>query len=213
MTTVSLESPTTLIFQQLFESFGPYSRELLRSLNLVGILDRKADDVNSELKSLIECTIMNSEEDVRDSLGQLYREKESLEKQKLDIIASSLKILRQFYFNVDHEVKRLKSYKSLPASKHVSPLKHFKKRLLDVTSRQAEIGTPFNVVNPNEPTYCICHQFSYGEMVACDNQSCAIEWFHFGCVGLSEAPKGKWCVSAFSSIRYCEKCSATKRKP
>lgn len=24
-------------------------------------------------------------------------------------------------------------------------------------------------VDPNEPTYCICDQVSYGEMVACDN--------------------------------------------
>lgn len=24
-------------------------------------------------------------------------------------------------------------------------------------------------VDPNEPTYCICNQVSYGEMVACDN--------------------------------------------
>lgn len=24
-------------------------------------------------------------------------------------------------------------------------------------------------VDPNEPTYCICHQVSHGEMVACDN--------------------------------------------
>lgn len=24
-------------------------------------------------------------------------------------------------------------------------------------------------VDPNEPTYCICNQVSFGEMVACDN--------------------------------------------
>jgi len=24
-------------------------------------------------------------------------------------------------------------------------------------------------VDPNEPTYCICHQVSYGQMIACDN--------------------------------------------
>ena len=25
-------------------------------------------------------------------------------------------------------------------------------------------------VDPNEPTYCICGQVSYGEMIGCDNQ-------------------------------------------
>ena len=25
-------------------------------------------------------------------------------------------------------------------------------------------------VDPNEPTYCLCQQVSYGEMIGCDNQ-------------------------------------------
>ncbi|CAL5337316.1 hypothetical protein CsSME_00020506 [Camellia sinensis var. sinensis] len=52
-------------------------------------------------------------------------------------------------------------------------------------------------VDPNEPTYCFCNQVSYGEMVGCDNPDCKIEWFHYGCVGLKEQPKGKW---------YCSEC-------
>lgn len=58
-------------------------------------------------------------------------------------------------------------------------------------------------VDPNEPTYCLCNQVSYGEMVACDNSDCKIEWFHFGCVGLKEQPKGKW---------YCPNCSMFQKK-
>merc|ERR1719228_1042309 len=27
-------------------------------------------------------------------------------------------------------------------------------------------------VDPNEPTYCLCQQVSYGEMIGCDNQDC-----------------------------------------
>jgi len=26
-------------------------------------------------------------------------------------------------------------------------------------------------VDPNEPTYCLCQQVSYGEMIGCDNNS------------------------------------------
>ncbi|GKU98559.1 hypothetical protein SLEP1_g11550 [Rubroshorea leprosula] len=58
-------------------------------------------------------------------------------------------------------------------------------------------------VDPNEPTYCFCNQVSFGEMVACDNPDCKIEWFHFGCVGLKEQPKGKW---------YCSDCAAAKNR-
>ena len=40
-------------------------------------------------------------------------------------------------------------------------------------------------IDPNEERYCRCKGVSYGEMVACDNTDCPIEWFHFGCVGLT----------------------------
>ncbi|KAG1446320.1 hypothetical protein G6F56_009611 [Rhizopus delemar] len=49
----------------------------------------------------------------------------------------------------------------------------------------------------NEPLYCYCNQVSFGDMVACDSESCEREWFHYPCVGLIEPPAGKW---------YCEDC-------
>lgn len=52
-------------------------------------------------------------------------------------------------------------------------------------------------IDPDEPTYCLCEQVSFGEMICCDNEQCHIEWFHFSCVGLNTKPKGKW---------YCPKC-------
>jgi hypothetical protein len=58
-------------------------------------------------------------------------------------------------------------------------------------------------VDPNEPTYCICQQVSYGEMIGCDNPDCPIEWFHFGCINLTAKPKGKW---------YCSKCTPLFKK-
>lgn len=42
----------------------------------------------------------------------------------------------------------------------------------------------------DEPRYCYCNGISYGEMVACDADSCKREWFHLDCVGLKVAPKG-----------------------
>lgn len=53
--------------------------------------------------------------------------------------------------------------------------------------------------DPNEPRYCICNQVSYGDMVACDNEDCPYEWFHYDCVGITAPPKGKW---------YCPKCQS-----
>ena len=55
--------------------------------------------------------------------------------------------------------------------------------------------------DPNEPKYCVCNRVSFGEMIACENEACAVEWFHFACVGLSTDAKikGKW---------FCATCSA-----
>jgi len=57
--------------------------------------------------------------------------------------------------------------------------------------------------DPNEPRYCICNQVSYGDMVACDNEDCPYEWFHYPCVGITAPPKGKW---------YCAPCTASMKR-
>ena len=44
---------------------------------------------------------------------------------------------------------------------------------LSIVALPIGIGHPSDVldmpVDPNEPTYCLCHQVSYGEMIGCDN--------------------------------------------
>lgn len=56
-------------------------------------------------------------------------------------------------------------------------------------------------IDPDEPTYCLCDQISFGEMILCDNDLCPIEWFHFSCVSLTTKPKGKW---------FCPNCRGDK---
>lgn len=63
----------------------------------------------------------------------------------------------------------------------------------NVSRVQAEIPPAFEeTIDPDEPTYCLCDQISFGEMILCDNDLCPIEWFHFSCVSLTTKPKGKW---------------------
>ncbi|KAF9001984.1 hypothetical protein BDQ17DRAFT_1357860 [Cyathus striatus] len=61
---------------------------------------------------------------------------------------------------------------------------------------------PDAAIDPNEEVYCICNRVSFGEMIACDSPHCRREWFHLGCVGLTESPKGKW---------FCEECRSTRK--
>ncbi|KAK4464827.1 chromatin modification-related protein YNG2, partial [Cladorrhinum samala] len=50
----------------------------------------------------------------------------------------------------------------------------------------------------DDKKYCSCQNVSFGNMVACDNDDCPYEWFHWGCVGLKSEPNGTW---------YCPDCS------
>lgn len=65
------------------------------------------------------------------------------------------------------------------------------------TNRDDLTPPPEETIDPDEPTYCLCDQISFGEMILCDNDLCPIEWFHFSCVSLMTKPKGKW---------YCPNC-------
>lgn len=62
---------------------------------------------------------------------------------------------------------------------------------------QTNDGITLDYPPTEEPVYCTCRQVSYGEMIACDGENCAIEWFHYPCVNLTVPPRGKW---------YCPEC-------
>lgn len=61
--------------------------------------------------------------------------------------------------------------------------------LASVLPGLAGIAHPSDVldmpVDPNEPTYCLCHQVSYGEMIGCDNPD----------VSISNKKQSAWSIS------------------
>ena len=57
--------------------------------------------------------------------------------------------------------------------------------------------------NEDSKVYCTCRTVSHGDMVACDNDECPYEWFHWKCVGLTREPVGTW---------YCDECRRTLGK-
>ncbi|KAM4809059.1 inhibitor of growth protein 2 [Rhinophrynus dorsalis] len=81
--------------------------------------------------------------------------------------------------------------------------KSSKKKKRSKAKQEREVSPIPFAIDPNEPTYCLCNQVSYGEMIGCDNEECSIEWFHFSCVGLTYKPKGKW---------YCPDCRGDNEK-
>lgn len=79
-----------------------------------------------------------------------------------------------------------------------------KKKKRKATKKEQAPTSPIEPpIDPDEPTYCLCEQVSYGEMIGCDNDACVIEWFHFNCVALVNKPKGKW---------FCPNCRGENSK-
>lgn len=77
---------------------------------------------------------------------------------------------------------------------------HMQKQAPEPSTPDTHAVVPLDAIeaDPSEPRYCYCDRFSYGDMVACDNDDCPREWFHIGCVGLDQPPKGTW---------YCQFCA------
>lgn len=120
----------------------------------------------------------------------------------------TLKKLTQSEATTEEPNGQLKAPKDI--SEPTSYPNEIQQDFVDVPSQPSNSQTtPFlrnpvhSVADSDEQKYCYCNQVSYGEMIACDNEECDIEWFHYDCVGLKMPPKGKW---------YCEECTQKKKK-
>ncbi len=78
----------------------------------------------------------------------------------------------------------------------ICTLKRKQREISDVDDNSLDIET-------NEPVYCICKRIAFGDMIACDNEDCPVEWFHYPCVNLTRKPKNSW---------VCSLCSNKKKK-
>uniref|UniRef100_A0A1X7VSN4 PHD-type domain-containing protein n=1 Tax=Amphimedon queenslandica TaxID=400682 RepID=A0A1X7VSN4_AMPQE len=79
-----------------------------------------------------------------------------------------------------------------------SPKKTCKKRTFSNKDVGVSSSTSGSTSNKRcTKAYCFCKKELPGYMTACDNPSCAIEWFHYKCVNITQAPAGNW---------YCPKC-------
>jgi hypothetical protein len=73
----------------------------------------------------------------------------------------------------------------------------------DVASDDAIVASSSALLSSSEPLYCICNRVAFGDMIACDNEDCPVEWFHYPCVNLSKKPRNSW---------ICPLCSNKRKK-
>ena len=162
--------------------------------------------LNKEEKELLELVkeFKKDKDTGFDEAPLVARAEESTRKRKIlsEMYEEQQKATQAIYEEIDKKVNsfdmKTKDIKHLftIAPQDTKNKKNKKTKVVEELPVDDEMPIP--TADPNEPVYCICRRVSFGQMVGCENEECLIEWFHFGCVGLTEEPS-KW---------YCPDCSA-----
>ena len=78
-------------------------------------------------------------------------------------------------------------------------LADFSAEFTDIEAIEAELMM-------SEDTFCVCRGALTDSMLACDNNSCEIGWFHLSCVGQKSIPVGIWtcpqCSGKFTVVYF-----------
>lgn len=195
-------------FDHFIETLDSVPSELERNFNTMADLDGRVGDM---LKRIHSCVKDYRKSNKKDERLSLYKESMDLFDKARAYADDKIEIAMQTYNLVDKHIRRLESLPhttNQEADGTPGPLDKDQKRSLsgDGTAPGSDTIEPLAVdmpLDPNEPKYCFCDQVSYGNMIACDNEECPIEWFHFPCVDLKSKPKGKW---------YCPECFNINKK-
>ena len=104
----------------------------------------------------------------------LFKTANDLSEQKVGLAVQSYEAVDRYIRQLDSDLKRMETDMSSHAE---TPAGHKRKSTEgDPASKVGLVWGGGDVpiaadmpVDPNEPTYCLCHQVSYGEMIGCDN--------------------------------------------
>lgn len=207
-------------FDHFIETLENVPAELRRNFSLMADLDKRAGDL---VRRINECVKEYLITDKKDERLTLFKESMGLFDKARSFADDKVDLAMQTYDLVDKHIRRLECLGGLQAitgttggdgtdgeTNKSSSTSINNRKNVTVGTRDGSascISTePLAVdmpLDPNEPKYCTCHQVSFGEMIACDNKECPIEWFHFACVDLKSKPKGKW---------YCPECFNINKK-
>uniref|UniRef100_A0A6G1SF99 Inhibitor of growth protein n=1 Tax=Aceria tosichella TaxID=561515 RepID=A0A6G1SF99_9ACAR len=201
-------------FDHFIETLEPVPPELQRNFTAIAELDQKTREFLKRVDECVKEYMITTKTTDRLSL---YKESiDLLEKARLST-DDKVELATQTYDLIDKHIRRLESLSGAQNinqqgsdETETSSTKSGQRKGAHKGNESPESRTvtpkPFTVdmpPDPNEPRYCTCQQVSFGEMIACDNKDCPIEWFHFPCVDLKSKPKGKW---------YCPECYNANKK-
>lgn len=208
-------------FDHFIETLENVPAELQRNFTLMADLDKRGGEL---VKRINDCVREYRKSDKKDERITLFKESMDLFDKARSFADDKVELAMQTYDLVDKHIRRLECLSGAQAitgnsgtssgaggktnngtSASINNQKNVSGGTRDggtscISTEPLAVDMP---LDPNEPKYCTCHQVSFGEMIACDNKECPIEWFHFACVDLKSKPKGKW---------YCPECFNINKK-
>ncbi|KAH3900178.1 uncharacterized protein SCDLUD_003149 [Saccharomycodes ludwigii] len=103
-----------------------------------------------------------------------------------------------------NSVNSLVTHKKYITVSHIADKNNFNKKQINKIIKNT-INSSTSREDDDNRLYCICKKPSEGRMIACDNQNCKIEWFHYKCVKISRAPRTQWFCSKKCKDEYKSK--------
>lgn len=190
-------------FDHFIETLENVPAELQRNFNLMTDLDRRNGEA---VRRINECAREYRKTCKKDERMHLLKESIELFDKARAFADDKVDLAMQTYDLVDKHIRRLEGISGAQQTTDTNSPPGSAGQKQDAKKDGTNIPETLAMdmpLDPNEPKYCTCHQVSFGEMIACDNKDCPIEWFHFACVDLKSKPKGKW---------YCPECFNMNKK-
>lgn len=177
-----------------------------RSMELMGELDAMVQKLSAKIDDLLESP---NPLDVKEEIILLRKIVESLSERKsqlavknYDLIDQNMKVLDQGLVVIQKALTLNENFLPVPLAVDAQNDKPHVGRKRKFAIESEPIAESYATIDPNEPLYCTCRRFAFGDMIACDNENCEIEWFHYQCVNLTKKPRNNW---------LCPTCASTAK--
>ncbi|XXG83285.1 hypothetical protein AAC387_Pa10g1076 [Persea americana] len=214
---------TGVFIDDYLEYSSTLPSELQRLLNTIAELDERSQATINQTRDQTKFCLWltsqtsekeNPEEDDATTFEEMRKEIETNQDNALKLSTEKVSLARAAYDLIDNHIKRL--------DEDLNQLAEVLKQEGKIPQDEPAILPPLPLVpklerrksyfrvpalvdadqpsDTNEPTYCVCNQVSFGDMIECDNDDCeGGEWFHYACVGLTPGTsfRGEW---------YCPTC-------
>ena len=194
------------------QSLEPLPQEVIAALSRIGELDAISRNKALELQKAESDLLYEVHMSIKDSNTidpeDIKRRADALVQQRRDLVASmdlQLNVGNDMYSKLDQCINNLDSNVKSLNEKFASGIKSGtgpSRRNPAVEKFVINLNTDDGAVDQSsEPLYCHCRRVQFGKMVGCESMDCTIEWFHFGCVGLTEEPDVWYCPTCRERLK------------